>query len=177
VVRLFSMTIPKTHVDITIDNGLTVQKVIAAPVVESVDLPPTREVPADPCGANTDENIVDNNGENAFIEVPLESLAWARSGDKGDKANIGVMARKNAYMPWIAAVLTEAYVRDRFSHLMTSERLERFYLPGLPALNFVLHNALGGGGIASLRDDPQAKSFAQILLDTPVKIPASLMEN
>jgi len=177
VVRLFSMTIPKTHVDITIDNGLTVQKVIAAPVVESVDLPPIREVPADPCGANTDENIVDNNGENAFIEVPLESLAWARSGDKGDKANIGVMARKNAYMPWIAAVLTEAYVRDRFSHLMTSERLERFYLPGLPALNFVLHNALGGGGIASLRDDPQAKSFAQILLDTPVKIPASLMEN
>jgi hypothetical protein len=59
---------------------------------------------------------------------------------------------------------------------MTSERLERFYLPGLPALNFVLHNALGGGGIASLRDDPQAKSFAQILLDTPIKIPASLME-
>ena len=86
------------------------------------------------------------------------------------------MARKKAYMPWIASVLTETYVRGRFSHLMTSERLERFYLPGLPALNFVLHNALGGGGIASLRDDPQAKSFAQILLDTPIKIPASLME-
>jgi hypothetical protein len=170
------MTVPKTQVGITLDDGLTVQTVMAAAVIESVDLPPTRAVPADPSAADNDENIAENGGESAFIEVPLESLAWARSGDKGDKANIGVMARKKAYMPWIASVLTETYVRGRFSHLMTSERLERFYLPGLPALNFVLHNALGGGGIASLRDDPQAKSFAQILLDTPIKIPASLME-
>lgn len=109
--------------------------------------------------------------------MPLERLAWARSGDKGDKANIGVMARKAEYLPWISAVLTSPYVASRFTHFMASPAIDRFELPGLPALNFVLHNVLGGGGVASLRNDPQAKGYAQILLDTPVAIPASLLEN
>jgi hypothetical protein len=111
------------------------------------------------------------------IEVPLERLAWARSGDKGDKANIGVMARKREYFPWIAAALTESYVASRFSHFMASPEMDRYVLPGLPALNFVLHHALGGGGVASLRNDPQAKGYAQILLDTPVRLPAQLLED
>jgi len=111
------------------------------------------------------------------IEVPLERLAWARSGDKGDKANIGVMARKREYFPWIAEALTESYVASRFSHFMASPEMDRYVLPGLPALNFVLHHALGGGGVASLRNDPQAKGYAQILLDTPVRLPAQLLED
>jgi hypothetical protein len=111
------------------------------------------------------------------IEVPLERLAWARSGDKGDKANIGVMARKREYFPWIAAALTESYVASRFAHFMASPEMDRYVLPGLPALNFVLHHALGGGGVASLRNDPQAKGYAQILLDTPVRLPAQLLED
>lgn len=111
------------------------------------------------------------------VEVPLERLAWARSGDKGDKANIGVMARKREYFPWIAAALTESYVASRFAHFMASPEMDRYALPGLPALNFVLHHALGGGGVASLRNDPQAKGYAQILLDTPVSIPAQLLED
>ena len=90
-----------------------------------------------------------------LVTVPLERLAWGRSGDKGDKANIGIMARAEAYLPWIAQVLTSEYVATRF----------------------VLHNALGGGGVASLRNDPQAKSFAQILLDTPISIPENLLES
>ena len=109
------------------------------------------------------------------ITVPLEQLAWARSGDKGDKANIGVLARDPQYLPWIARVLTPAYVADRFKHLMTSGEIDRYYLPGIAALNFVLHNALGGGGVASLRNDPQGKAYAQILLDTPIDIPATLI--
>ena len=111
------------------------------------------------------------------IEVPLEHLAWARSGDNGDKANIGVMARKREYFPWIAAALTASYVSSRFEHFMASPEMDRYVLPGLPALNFVLHQALGGGGVASLRNDPQAKGYAQILLDTPVSIPAQLLED
>ena len=75
------------------------------------------------------------------------------------------------------AILTESYVASRFSHFMASSEIDRFILPGLPALNFVLHNVLGGGGIASLRNDPQGKGFAQILLDTPVKVPESLLED
>ena len=111
-----------------------------------------------------------------LIEVPLETLAWGRSGDKGDKANIGIIARKAEYLPWIAKVLTTDYVADRFSHFMTAPGIDRFYMPGLPALNFLLHNALGGGGIASLRNDPQAKAYAQVLLDTPIAIPQHLLE-
>ena len=112
-----------------------------------------------------------------LVTVPLERLAWGRSGDKGDKANIGIMARAEAYLPWIAQVLTSEYVATRFAHFMTTPAINRFYLPGLPGLNFVLHNALGGGGVASLRNDPQAKSFAQILLDTPISIPENLLES
>ena len=111
------------------------------------------------------------------VEVPLGRLAWARSGDKGDKANIGVMARKREYFPWISAALTAPYVASRFAHFMASPEMDRYELPGLPALNFVLHHALGGGGVASLRNDPQAKGYAQILLDTPVTLPASLLED
>jgi hypothetical protein len=111
-----------------------------------------------------------------LIDVPLETLAWGRSGDKGDKANIGIIARKAEYLPWIAQALTADYVRDRFAHFMTEPAIDRFYMPGLPALNFLLHNALGGGGIASLRNDPQAKAYAQVLLDTPISIPHHLLE-
>ena len=112
----------------------------------------------------------------ALIEVPLEDLAWGRSGDKGDKANIGIIARKPEYLPWIAAKLTADYVGDRFAHFMTEPGIDRYYMPGLPALNFLLHNALGGGGIASLRNDPQAKAYAQVLLDTPIAIPQQILE-
>ena len=112
----------------------------------------------------------------AFIEVPLKDLAWGRSGDKGDKANIGIIGRESEYLPWIAAKLTADYVGDRFAHFMASPDIDRYYMPGLPALNFLLHNALGGGGIASLRNDPQAKAYAQVLLDTPIAIPQLLLE-
>ena len=125
----------------------------------------------------TDIPSVGLQADHNLTTVPLERLAWGRSGDKGDKANIGIMARNEAYLPWIAQVLTSDYVATRFAHFMTSPSINRYYLPGLPALNFVLHNALGGGGVASLRNDPQAKSFAQILLDTPIAIPENILES
>lgn len=112
------------------------------------------------------------------IEVPLIEIAHARSGDKGNHSNIGVIARKAEYLPWIRAALTEQAVASYMQHVLDAEkgRVIRYELPGLHALNFMLENALGGGGVASLRIDPQGKAFAQQLLDMPVKVPAHLLE-
>jgi hypothetical protein len=104
------------------------------------------------------------------VEVPLIRLAWGRSGDKGDTANIGVIARRREFMPAIDAALTPQSVAAYLAHLVTGP-VERFDWPGLNGWNFVLHRALGGGGIASLRYDPQGKSYAQILMDFPVRVP------
>jgi len=168
VIRLFSILADRDLVDIQIHTADQSQS-----FSDSVE---ENETSADAGGESIDiEALTDESAEQ--IEVPLERLAWARSGDKGDKANIGVMARKREYFPWIAAALTESYVASRFAHFMASPEIDRYALPGLPALNFVLHHALGGGGVASLRNDPQAKGYAQILLDTPVSIPAQLLED
>lgn len=105
-------------------------------------------------------------------------IAHARSGDKGNHSNIGVIARKAEYLPWIRAALTEQTVASYMQHVLDAEkgRVIRYELPSLNALNFMLENALGGGGVASLRIDPQGKAFAQQLLDMPVKVPANLLE-
>ena len=105
--------------------------------------------------------------------VPLIALAVGRSGDKGNLANIGIIARRPEYLPWLRAALTEEAVRDCFAHNGV-RRVERFDLPGMNALNFVLHDALGGGGVASLRVDAQGKAFAQMLMDYPVAVPAAV---
>jgi hypothetical protein len=99
-------------------------------------------------------------------------IAHARSGDKGNTSNIGVIARRPEYLPWIRRALTAEAVGRYFAHLMTGNRVERHELPGLHALNFLLHDALAGGGTASLSSDPLGKSYAQILLDFPVAVPA-----
>ncbi len=104
------------------------------------------------------------------IEVPLIRLAVARSGDKGSDANIGVIARRPEYLPAIRAALTPAAVKRYFAHFAEAE-VERFDLPGIHALNFVLHDSLGGGGTSSLRLDTQAKTYAQLLLGMAVPVP------
>jgi len=163
VIRLFSVLVDKSALSIKL-IGSDDETDFAPPATRKDVLP--AEVGPIPEAVSA-ENL---------IEVPLETLAWGRSGDKGDKANIGIIARRAEYLPWIAKVLTTEYVADRFAHFMTAPAIDRFYMPGLPALNFLLHNALGGGGIASLRNDPQAKAYAQVLLDTPIAIPQHLLE-
>ena len=106
--------------------------------------------------------------------MPLVRLAHARSGDKGNTSNIGVISRKPEYLPWIRRSLTPQAVGRHFAHLMTGNRVERHELPGINALNFLLHDALADGGTSSLSSDPLGKSYAQILLDFPVEIPADL---
>jgi hypothetical protein len=103
--------------------------------------------------------------------LPLIALAVGRSGDKGNSANIGVIARRAEDLPLIRAALTLEAVASYFRQTGVT-RVERFDLPGIHALNFVLHDCLGGGGVASLRIDPQGKAFAQMLMDFPVPVPA-----
>ncbi|MCY1443958.1 hypothetical protein D9M71_604010 [compost metagenome] len=111
--------------------------------------------------------------------MPLVKLAVARSGDKGNHSNIGVMARRPEYLPWIAEALTPEAVVDWMDHVLDPQlgRVARWYLPGSHSLNFLLENALGGGGVASLRIDPQGKAFAQQLLEFPVPVPQALADS
>lgn len=105
------------------------------------------------------------------LTVPLIALAVARSGDKGDHCNIGVIAREANYLAYIEATLTEENLREYFAHILTdNSTITRYQLPGLNAMNILIENCLGGGGMASLRIDPQGKALAQQLLDIPVQI-------
>ncbi len=165
VVRLFSLLIPK--------DALTVRVINDGKEIAWQPAPPT---PLSPTPIIGEPPLPSEDLDESMTSVPLEQLAFARSGDKGDKANIGVMARDPAFLPWIARTLTAQAVAERFKHLMTSDDYDRYYLPGIHGFNFVLHNALGGGGVASLRSDPQAKCFAQLLLDFPIEIPSHLVD-
>ncbi|XP_028420118.1 uncharacterized protein LOC114545791 isoform X2 [Perca flavescens] len=98
----------------------------------------------------------------------LEELAYTRSGDKGDSANIGVIARHPLFFPYLRKHLTASVVEEYFSHLIRpglNDAVTRYTLPGIHGLNFVLQSSLGGGGVASLRSDPQGKAYGQMLLD------------
>ena len=107
--------------------------------------------------------------------LPLLRLAWGRSGDKGDSANIGIIARRPEFLPLLRAQLTPAAVKRYFAHLVQGE-VERYEVPGIHALNFLLYQALGGGGMASLRVDPLAKGYAQMLLDLPIEVPQDWLQ-
>ncbi|MBO9513110.1 MAG: DUF1446 domain-containing protein [Variovorax sp.] len=113
-------------------------------------------------------------GNDETLEVPLIRLAWGRSGDKGDISNIGIMARHARYLPALRAQLTAEAVRAHLAHLVDG-RVTRYELPGIDAFNFVCEEALGGGGMASLRTDPLGKSMAQLLLGMPVRVSARLL--
>lgn len=106
------------------------------------------------------------------VELPLIAIAHARSGDKGADANIGVRARHPDFLPLLRNQLSAAAVGEWLSHRIGGP-VQRYELPGVQALNFVLRDALGGGGIASLRFDPQGKAYAQQLLDMPMRVPAA----
>jgi len=108
------------------------------------------------------------------VTVPLIKLAYGRSGDKGNSANIGILARKPEYVAILRDQLTADAVKQYFAHFVEG-RVERFEIPGLQGFNFLMHSALGGGGVASLRYDPQGKMLAQVLMDFPISVPTALL--
>ncbi len=103
------------------------------------------------------------------MKIPLARLAHARSGDKGDTANIGLIAFEERHYPLLAREVTAARVKEHFRGLSNGD-VERFELPNLGALNFLLHQALGGGGTVSLRLDAQGKTLGAALLRMEIEV-------
>ncbi|MFZ5723316.1 MAG: acyclic terpene utilization AtuA family protein [Pseudomonadota bacterium] len=161
-IRLFSCLVPKSLITPTVDIDGEVS---------------VSSVPTDG-GFNTGLIGAQTGGETKTGDatVPLVKLAVARSGDKGNHSNIGVMCRQPDFAPYVRAAVTAEAVAKYMQHTLdpATGSVTRWELPGLHAFNFLLRNALGGGGIASIRIDPQGKAFAQQLLDFPVPVPQEL---
>jgi len=164
IVRLFSFLIDKKDVNINISDGSS-SKDFKDGDPENFDLKSIIK-PEIPKMDNHDEKLID---------VPLVKIAYGRSGDKGNKANIGIISRDEKFYPIICNYLTEEVVKNCFSKFLRG-KVEKYYLPGSYSLNFMLDDVLGGGGPASLRNDPQGKAYAQILLDQIIPVPKRLLE-
>jgi hypothetical protein len=104
------------------------------------------------------------------MKVRLLDIAHARSGDKGNTSNIGLIARKSENYPVLVKYVTAERVKDHFAAICRG-KVERFELPNLNAMNFLLHEALDGGGTLSLRADPQGKTLSTALLRMEIEIP------
>jgi hypothetical protein len=113
--------------------------------------------------------------EGRTATVPLQRLAWGRSGDKGDDSNIAIIARRPEFLDILRDQLTASVVKDYMGHIVAGDVL-RFSWPGVNGFNFLLQESLGGGGVASLRYDPQGKAHAQMLLSYPIRVPQDWVE-
>ena len=166
VIRMFSCLVPKSAVPVTVDVAgmqIAMQEGARSGGFTSAQLP-VEAPPAPSVQAHASET------------VPLIALAYGRSGDKGDNANIGIFARKPEYQPILDAEVTEEAVARYFAHRIQG-RVTRWRLPGINGFNFLLRQALGGGGMASLKADPLAKAYAQMLLDMPIRVPPGLLSD
>ena len=164
IVRLFSFLIDKKNVKVTIDNG-SISKDFLVNEPEDFDLSSIEK--------HKPPQVDDKDDQ--FIDVPLIKIAYGRSGDKGNKANIGIISRNEKFYPIICKYLTEDIVKKCFSKFLKGN-VEKYYLPGSYSINFMLDDVLGGGGPASLRNDPQGKAYAQILLDQKIPVPKKLLD-
>jgi hypothetical protein len=162
LIKIHSALLDKSLVTVTVQLG---ENILHQKTYETQQSNPTPK-----CHFDIDELEPSDDA----IEVSLEKLAYARSGDKGNNANVGIIARERAFLPYIHRQLTAQAVDDYFAHLVKGD-VERFELPGFNAYNFFMTEALGGGGTASLRADAQGKSLAQQLLSLTIKIPAQLL--
>src|SRR5205085_7829617 len=104
------------------------------------------------------------------MQIQLTKLAHARSGDKGDTANVGLIALQDEFYPLLVREVTAERVKEHFRGICMGE-VERFELPNLGALNFVLHQCLDGGGTLSLRTDTQGKTYSSALLRMEIEVP------
>lgn len=162
IVRLFSFLWPKSEIVPEVSIGTDSRSLPATGV-------PGFPNPVKPPLVYTDNDIA--NSLSPDVEVPLLRIAHGRSGDKGDSVNIGIIARDPKWVPLLRSQLTARRVHEYFAHLVKGP-VKRYDVPGIHGFNFLLLNALAGGGMASPRSDPLGKAFAQMLLDIPIQIPA-----
>jgi hypothetical protein len=165
VVRLFSFVIDKTRVQAELDIEGERRAVSAPEVAPGPAEPPAQTEPTYPAIRSAHR-------------LPLVALAHGRSGDKGNHSNIGILAREPRFVPVIGAALTADAVAGYMAHVLDPQhgRVTRYALPGCNGWNFLLENSLGGGGVASLRADPQGKAHAQQLLAFEVPVPKALYD-
>jgi hypothetical protein len=109
-----------------------------------------------------------------MARVQLVRIAHARSGDKGDTANVGLIALQPDFYPALASQVTAERVKKHFEGICLGE-VERFELPNLGALNFLLHESLDGGGTLSLKADAQGKTYSAALLRMEIDVPDELL--
>jgi hypothetical protein len=165
-IRQFAFLLDKSRLELEVVQGETRSRVL---------------VPAGQEAGAADETLPSAGAAGAFttagelVEVPLMRIAHGRSGDKGDTSNIGILARRPEWLGLIREQVTEATVAQWLAHLVRGP-VRRFELPGVNALNFVCEQALDGGGMASLRNDPLGKGMAQILLAMPVRVPRAWLD-
>jgi hypothetical protein len=167
ILNLFSFLLPKDEIQATMTIG-----------GNTLPIKVPTEGGFTPSAAPPEGSPPEIQGEH--VEVPLIRLAYGRSGDKGDLFNVGIIARRPEYLPYIRAALTPASVAAWFAHAFADAsrpRVDRYEVPGINALNFVLHETLDGGITASPRLDKVAKAMAQQLLEFPVMVPRPLAEN
>ncbi|HEX8363073.1 MAG TPA: hypothetical protein VF613_23315 [Longimicrobium sp.] len=110
-----------------------------------------------------------------MARIQLVRIAHARSGDKGDTANVGLIALRPEFYPHLVREVTRERVKEHFTGIVHGD-VERFELPNLEALNFLLHNALGGGGTVSLKTDAQGKVLSTALLRMEIEVPDEVLQ-
>ena len=161
VMRLYSFLLDKAQVPVRVhfENSDT-----------EVRVPTTSASSAPMASPDSPPPAIASAATGPMKTVRLVDLAYARSGDKGDASNIAVIARREDYLPFIAAQLTAEAVAAYLAHVAHGP-VRRFDWPGLHGFNFFLERALGGGGVSSLRYDPQGKGHAQMLLEFPINVP------
>ena len=167
LVRLFTFFVDKSRLEVPV---VTVGQDVGFPValpVTGVDLSiPLAVAPS----------TVQPDPTSQYEEVELRRVAHARSGDKGNSSNIAIFCRKPEYVPYLRTLLTPERIAAHLA-LVADGPVVRYEAPGLSAFNFVLQNALGGGGMASARIDPQGKAYGQRALEMRVKVPRSWIED
>jgi hypothetical protein len=161
--RIGAFLLPKSEVPLTLHvDGRSISAPVAADGrITAVVTPSEPSAPEDLDGGT----------------VPLIALAYARSGDKGNLFNVGVIARTAAYLPAIHAALTDEAVLEHYRHLALDPAkvsIERYFMPGFDGINFVVNGCMQGGMSACMMVDAGAKGMAQLLLDHPVRIPRAL---
>jgi len=159
VYRLFSFLVPKSDlaITVTVDDETLLHRI--APTDAWVAPGQAAAAPSAP-----------NDGPTVIR--PLRSIAMARSGDKADISHLAIIARHPDFYPLLRQAVTPEVVGRHLAHLVKG-RIDRYDVPGVKAVNFMLHQALGGGGTASLRNDALGKAFAEITLDLDIEIPAA----
>ena len=168
ILSLFSFLYKKENISFTLQYDNFPSEPIIINNLVNLPSPNAPGISLKPNFSNLDE-------EGHLREVSLEDIAWGRSGDKGNNANVGIIARHPNLLPYIWETFSENKIADIFSHFLENDKVDRHFLPGISGINFVLHEVLGGGGTSSLRNDPQGKGYAQILLSCKIKIPENLL--